>query len=172
MRARLLTVGLMLSVATLSGQQPAQPGPEHKRLQFFVGEWKFEGETKGQSGASSKVTGTERCEWFDGRFHVVCRGEATEEGRVTKELTLLGYDPSGVYTRSNIGSSGEGGFATAKLDGKVWRWEGSFPRTDKTGHYRFPWTETSPDSYTALVEMSKDGKTFETVFEGTATRVK
>jgi hypothetical protein len=32
--------------------------------------------------------------------------------------------------------------------------------------------QTSPDSFTFQVEMSKDGKTFETVLEGKATRVK
>ena len=167
---------LLMSTVALTAQGPGapKPGPEHKRLEFFVGKWQFEGEIKKTDfGPAGKMTGTEQCEWFEGGFHVICRGEGSIGGQRSKELVVLGYDrESGVFTRYNIGSSGEGGFATAKIDGKVWRWQGVHPAAQNGMRFRFPWTETSADTYTGTVEISKDGKTYQTVIEAKATRVK
>ena len=171
-----LLIPLLLCVAALGGRQSLspQPSPEHKRLQFFVGDWKVEGDIKQSAfGPAGKMTATQHCEWFDGQFHVTCRGEGTELGVKSKDLVIFGYDAAqGVYTRYNIGSSGEGALATAKLDGKIWRWQGGEKDTTKGMQVRFPATEVSPDSYTFQVDVSIDGKPFVTVLQGKATRIK
>ena len=169
---RPLTAGAVLAVVFASQPVTAQPQPseQHKRLQFFVGDWKIEGEEKASpSGPAAKSTATEHCEWFEGHFHVLCRADVTEPGRKSKELVVLGYDSeAAVYTRYNIGSDGQGALATARLEGKMWQWQGGA----KGMQVRFPWTETSADSYDFEVEMSNDGKPFTQVLRGKATRVK
>ena len=150
-----LTFGAVLTVfLTTSQPVPAQPQPseQHKRLEFFVGDWKSEGEEKSSpAGPGAKSTSTEHCEWFDGQFHVVCGADITESGRKSKELVVLGYDSqAAVYTRYHIGSDGQSSMATAKLEGKTWRWQGG----SKGMQVRFPWTETSADSFDFEVEVS------------------
>ena len=49
---------LVLTVGA-QGQSPA-PGPEHKRLEAFVGNWTFQGEAKAAPGQpAGKITGTD-----------------------------------------------------------------------------------------------------------------
>src|ERR687894_2577906 len=86
-----LTIG-SIQVAAAQGQQPPKPGPEHKRLGFFVGTWKGEGEMKpGPMGPGGKMTSTDTCEWFEGRFAVVCRYEGKGPMGPSKGLGILGY---------------------------------------------------------------------------------
>ena len=73
----ILTLAAVSSAAVPAAAQAApQPSPEHQRLGYFVGRWKAEGEIKASPmGAGGKMTSTDNCEWFEGRFSVVCRSE-------------------------------------------------------------------------------------------------
>src|SRR5688500_18254741 len=56
--------------------QPQKPGPEHQRLAYFVGTWTGDGEMKpGPFGPGGKMSSKDTCEWFEGGFVVVCRGD-------------------------------------------------------------------------------------------------
>jgi len=61
-------------VAAVMAQAPAgppQPGPEHKKLAYFVGKWTSEAELKPSPfGPGGKYLATETCEWFAGGFRV------------------------------------------------------------------------------------------------------
>jgi hypothetical protein len=153
---------------------PPQPGPEHKRLEFFVGTWNIEGEMPPSSfGAGGKYTAVQTCEWFEGRFHVLCRSDVKSPDGNEKELEVLGYSASeGTYTRYNIGSSGNGAFATGKLNGKTWDWRGDAKVQGKITQFHFPWTEISDDSYTFTVESSAKGSPTTILAKGKAVRVK
>lgn len=161
MFGRTFTIVLVLAAATASGRaQTPQLRPEHKSLEFFVGKW---GDGPAKPSASSGAAGAvESCEWFDGRFHVVCRSQ--------DDLSVLGFDPAqGVYTRFNITREGHQTMATGKLDGKTWRWRGGDKPGAKTMH--FTWTETSQDSYAYVVGTGVDGPT-EVLAKGNVVRRK
>ena len=80
--------------------QAPKPGPEHARLGYFVGKWNGEGEMKpGPMGPGGKMKSTDTCEWFEGRFSVICRYEGTTPMGPTKSLGILGYSTEEkVYT--------------------------------------------------------------------------
>lgn len=97
--------GLQL-VAAQAPEEP-KPGPEHERLGYFVGKWTSEGEMKpGPMGPGGKMTSTDTCEWFDGRFAVVCRSEGKTPMGPSKSVGILGYSAEEkVYTYYGIDNS-------------------------------------------------------------------
>jgi len=53
---------LILAAAALA-QQASKPGPDHKKLDVFAGNWMIDGEIKpGSMGPGGKITEYERCE--------------------------------------------------------------------------------------------------------------
>ncbi len=80
---------------------PAAPPqhPGYDKLQMFVGDWTIEGREK---------TYLEKCDWFEGRFQVVCHTESKRsDGSVGRSISILGYLPEeDAYTYSGIGSGG------------------------------------------------------------------
>jgi hypothetical protein len=51
---------------------PPTPGPEHARLEVFIGKWINEGETVATTDApSSKIVTSDVYEWIPGRFGVL-----------------------------------------------------------------------------------------------------
>jgi hypothetical protein len=171
---RLLSVGIFVCIGTLviSGhalQQPQKPGPEHQKLQFFVGRWQLEDE----DASGGKFNAVSTCEWFEGRFHVICRVEGNGPEGKSRELNVLTYDSgSSEYLWNHIGSLGESASARGRLDGKTWRWHGEPPMKGEQMRYDITWAETSADSYTIKVEASSDKSPSKTVVQGKATRMK
>ena len=99
MQAKLKAILALVVISGAAGsaaaaqEAPAQkPGPEHQRLGYFVGRWKAEGEVKpGPMGPGGKVTATDNCEWFEGRFTVICRSEGQGPSGPSKSIGILGY---------------------------------------------------------------------------------
>src|SRR5581483_5339397 len=91
-----------------------KPGPELEKLNYYVGTWKGEGETKGGPfGPAGKLSSSISCEKFAGGFQVVCRGE--ERGPTGKRtfLNILAYDEKAkAYTEYGISSFGESEYTT------------------------------------------------------------
>ena len=58
-------IGIALATMVVAAQQPAQapkPGPEQKRIEYFAGNWSFEGEAKQSPlGPAGKISSTESC---------------------------------------------------------------------------------------------------------------
>ena len=97
-----LCVGL-LGVSVASAQEPAapKPGPEHQRLGYFVGNWTTEGEMKpSEIGPGGKMTSTEKCEWFEGKFSVVCHGQGQSPWGPGKSIGMMSYSPRRRRTRT------------------------------------------------------------------------
>ena len=97
MRTRLLNVAVCLALSSglALAQAPAEkpkPGPEHKKLAYFVGKWTAEAEMKPSPFMpGGRMTNHDTCEWFDGGFAVVCRSEGKGPMGPTKALGILGY---------------------------------------------------------------------------------
>jgi hypothetical protein len=175
-KSLLVVGGLSVLVAGPAwAQTPAaqpRPGPEHERLGFLIGKWKLEGEAKPPSGPDEKISGTVACEWFDGRFHVICRSDLPE---AMKQLEIFGYSPKdGAYARYFINSNGQDGLDTnGKVTGKTWDWSGGeFKEDGKTIHPRAVVTEVSPDSWISKGSVSIDGGPPAPTYELRATRIK
>ena len=66
MRRTIAVVVLVVtsSLGSLAAQAPPQkPGPEHKKLEYFVGKWTSTGEMKASPfGPAGKITSSDTCE--------------------------------------------------------------------------------------------------------------
>ena len=60
---------LVLFAAPTWAEMTAKPGPEVKKLDYFVGSWMIEGVIgQGAVGAGGKVSSTDTTEWMSGNF--------------------------------------------------------------------------------------------------------
>jgi len=175
---RLLTYGLAFTVtmtaAVAAQDPPAKPGPEHKRLEFFVGQWNFQGEAKPSPlGPGGKITGTDTCEWFTGGFAVVCRGKGTGPKGPSSGMNVMSYDPGRkAYTFFAVSSMGDNIFVRGNVAGKVWTWEDEAPVQGKPMTFRATLTEQSPTSYSFKLEAGPADGQLMVIEEGTATKQK
>ena len=108
-----------------------EPGPEHERLEVFIGKWINEGDTIATPAApSSRIVTSDVYEWIPGRFGVL----HTAYGRIGEldvgGVEILGYDAeTGNYTSHFFDSQGH--VTVDELiyrDGK-WIWSGERIRT-------------------------------------------
>lgn len=150
--------------AALGQAEPAQkPLPEHQRLGYFVGRWRGEGEIKpGPMGPGGKITATDTCEWFEGRFSVICRSEGQGPTGPSKSLGILGYSVEekvytyyGVDNTSMIMSTVPKGTVSAK----TWTYLDESRMDGQTIKSRVTLEEESPTAYTFRLEIQgPDGK--------------
>jgi Protein of unknown function (DUF1579) len=107
------------------------PGPEHARLEVFVGKWINEGETAaGPNAPSSRIVTSDVYEWIPGRFAVL----HTAYGRIgdldVGGVEILGYDTeSGEYTSHFFDSQGHVTVDQLIYDDGRWIWNGDRIRT-------------------------------------------
>ncbi len=149
-------VAVVLAAFALA-QAPAapKPGPEVQKLGYFVGQWKFEGDSKASAfGPAGKYSGTETCEWFGGRFQVVCHSQSTGPMGKMTGLSVFAYDPETKdYTIYGIDSTGFSVFARGTVAGNTWtyNWTGTIGGKPAKVHAT---VETSPNGYTGRTEGS------------------
>jgi hypothetical protein len=159
--AALATAAAQLAAAQASPQQ--QPGPEHQRLGYFVGRWKAEGEIKpGPMGPGGKFTGTDTCEWFEGRFAVICRSEGQGPTGPSKSIGILGYSAEDkAYTYYGVDNTAMTMSSVPKgtVQGKTWTYTDESTMGGQTVKSRVTIEEESPTAYTFRMEMQgPDGK--------------
>jgi len=73
-------------------QGPPKPGPEVKRLAYFVGNWKEEGKSTAH-GMAGPVSSTQEWEWVSGGFFIVGHSDNKSPVGDFKIMAVLGYDP-------------------------------------------------------------------------------
>lgn len=150
-----------------------KPGLEHERLAHFVGVWSGEGDMKpGPFGPGGKTTWSSKCEWFEGKYAVVCHSEGNGPMGPSKGLGIATYDPAEKkYTYYGLDSIGFAFYSKGTVSGKTWDYTSDFTMGGKTHTSRFQMQETSPRSHTFSEAMSEDGgKTWKPSFEGKETR--
>ncbi len=148
---------------------PPKPGPEHKKLEYFVGKWTVESEIKANEFVpAGKTVSTETCTLGPGGFYVESRAEG---GQLPTRLAIIAYDSHAkVYTSYYANSVGLVGTATGSVNGNTWAWmvEDKFAGNVIKG--RTTITTSSPTQYTIKYEMADEKGGYTTIVEGKATK--
>ena len=168
-----VAVILICGFASLSLAQappaPPKPGPEHKKLEYFLGRWTVESEIKANGYVpAGKTVSTETGTLGLGGFYVESR---VEGGQLPTRLAIMAYDSHAkVYTSYYASSVGLVGTATGSLNGNTWTWmeEDKFAGDAIKG--RTTITMLSPTQYTMKYEMADEKGGYTTILEGRATK--
>jgi hypothetical protein len=172
-----LLAAAALPVASALAETPAgkpAPGPENKKLGFFVGKWTTAGDLKPSPFMpGGKINSQDSCEWFDGGFAVVCHYNGIGPLGATKGLGILGYDAEGkTYTYYAL-DSGPRSMTTVprgtEKDG-TWVYDDESRLGGKAVRSRYTITETSPTSYSYKWETLGEDGAWQTILMGNSTR--
>jgi hypothetical protein len=165
---------ISLASVPLVAAQEAKPGPEHARLGHFVGKWTSEGEMKpGPMGPGGKMKSSDTCEWFEGRFSVICRAEGTGPMGPSKSIGILGYSTEEkVYTYYGIDNSNMtmASVPRGTVRGNTWTYTDEGMMGGKKVKSRVTIKELSPTSHTFRMEMQGPGGKWIPVMESTSTK--
>ena len=151
------------AAAAAQAQETPKPGPEHARLGYFVGKWKAEGEMKpGPMGPGGKMKSADTCEWFEGKFTVICRYEGSGPMGPSKGLGILGYNTEEkAYTYYGVDNTNMNMVTVPKgtLRGDTWTYTDEGTMGGQKYKSRVIIKELSPTSYTFRMDMQgPDGK--------------
>ncbi|HEX2758776.1 MAG TPA: DUF1579 family protein [Thermoanaerobaculia bacterium] len=176
-RSSLCALFLLVGGAALAAESPtavAKPGPEHKRLDAFVGTWNTEGQAQvSPYGPAGKVTEVDKFEWMPGEFFMTHHWDVRQGGVEIKGMEVLGYDShSKVYTSRFFDNFGNSGPWKATVQGNAWTWTGDTEVGGKPLKERCTTTVASPDAWTNKCEYSSDGAKWLPNFEMKGTRAK
>ena len=176
-RATFLFAAACLCASTTQAQQPpptSQPGPEHKRLAYFAGNWTSQGEMKQNPFMpAGKFTSTDHNEWFPGGFFLLLHSTAKSPMGTMNGLAIMGYSAEEkTYTYDAFDSMGSHDVSKGTVEGKTWTWMGESKVEGKVIKGRYVMQELSPTSYSFQYDFSTDGSTWTRVMEGKATKVK
>lgn len=135
--------------AVLFAQAPAgppKPGPEHKKLEYFLGKWNLESQMKANDFVpAGKVTGTETYTLGPGGFSVERRFEGKTPAGEVKHLGIMGYDSHAKnYTYFYANSVGGVGTAKGSVTGNTWTWTTEDKLSGTAVKGRFTATRSSP----------------------------
>jgi len=166
---------ILLAVLTPAMAQLPQPGPEVKKLEAFVGAWRYEGEAKASpAGPAAKISGTQTGRMIMGGFALevtgqekglfgdVQWGEVDVYDAASKSIRFLGYQ-----------NEGTAWFGSTLVNGNVWKSTGT--QTIKGVSYKYRQESSfSADGNTVTwkAEISNDGKTWVPWHQGTMTKSK
>jgi hypothetical protein len=162
-----------LNVARADDKGPV-PGLENERLGFFVGKWKTTGEMKATPfGPGGKFTAKESCEWFSGKFSLVCKSKGKGPTGPTEGLGIIGYNgEEKVYVYYGIDNTPmamttvpRGTFAD-----DAWTYEDESRMGGQVVKSRYVMRMTGKRSYTSAWSiLGADGQ-WKTVMEATSMR--
>jgi hypothetical protein len=168
-------VALVPSLVLAQAPQKPTPGPEHKRLGYFVGNWRGESDVKQNPFMpAGKYTSSDKCEWFEGGFAVMCRNEGKGPKGTMKGLGLISYSTEEkAYTYYGVDNSGMTMATVSK--GEVANGTWTFTDESKMGgkmvKSRYTMRETSPTAYSFMWETQGEDGRWTTVMEGKQTKV-
>ena len=159
---------LALTAAALAQMDMPKPGPEHKKLEYFVGKWTGEGEIKANGYVpAGKTVSTETATLGPGGFYV----ETRNEGQLGTSLGIIAYDSHAkVYTSYYASSIGLVGVGTVTVNGNTWTWMVEDRFAGKAVKGRTTITMLSPTEYTSKYEMADGKGGYTTLVEGKATK--
>jgi len=163
---------LMLAAVAMAQMEPPKPGPELKKLDVFVGSWMLDGNMKpGAMGPGGTMTESEKCEWMQGDFYLVCHSDYKSSMGNGVGLSVMGYSADDkAYTYREFNSFGEFDDSRGTVDGDTWTWTNDEKMGGTTMKGRFTMKMTSATSYSFTFDMSQDGTKWSTVMDGKASK--
>jgi hypothetical protein len=164
---------LILAATAFPQMDTPKPGPEHKRLDAFAGSWTLDGDVKpGNMGPGGKMSETEKCEWLEGNFFLVCRSDFKSDAFGNGSgVSIMGYSSDDkAYTYREFNSWGEFTDSKGSVDGDTWSWLSDEKMGTSTMKSRFMMKLTSASTYTFTYEISQDGTKWVTVMDGRAAK--
>jgi hypothetical protein len=172
--ALISTLLFSVLVSARSAPRMPEPGLEHKKLNYFVGDWSLVGQRRPSAvGPGGKFTLTEHNEWMEGGFFLINRGSAkTQTGNGTS-LGIMGYDSDQkTYTYHIFTSGGEHEFSRGTLEGDTWTWKKEEITGREAVRERYTVKQLSPTSYTFEFAIAKAWTDWSIVNQGNATKTK
>lgn len=148
---------------------PPKPGPEHKKLEYFLGKWTVEGEIKANEFVrAGKTVSTETATLGPGGFYV----ESRNESPLGTRLAIIAYDSDAkVYTSYYASSVGLVGVGTGTVNGNTWTWMVEDKYAGKSIKGRTTVTILSPTESTSKYEMADGKGGYTTMVEGKSNKV-
>lgn len=167
----LVAICILLLGVSIQAQAP-KPGPEVKRLAYFVGDWKEEGKSTAH-GMEGPVSSTQKWESTFGGFFLVGHSDNKSPMGEFKMMVVRGYDPaSKTYINNAYDSWGEMITSKGTVSGDTWTWTSEMMMAGKTMKSRVTEKEISKTQYTLKYESSTDGgNTWTSGMETTFTKV-
>jgi len=170
-----LILFVILIAASAVAQMGGPPGPEVKKLEYFVGTWTTEGTiAQGPWGAGGKFTGSGTTAWLPGNFFVKTESESKmppEIGGDNKAVMVMGYDTQqSTYTSDRYTSMGQHESSKGALSGDTWTWTNTSNYGGMEIQGKMTIKTLSPTSYTIKFDISMDGKNWMPFMEGKATK--
>ena len=139
--------------------QMPTPSAEHQKLGFWIGTWEIEGRTvETPFWTPGEFHATMNAEWFEGKFHVICRYKWGGAWGDYSELNILGFDAAvGEYYRYAIDGYGTGNHFKGTMKENVWTYLADTNIEGKAVKYRWTVVDESPGLIMWKSEMSIDG---------------
>ncbi len=176
MKIKIALVPFLLVIAASAwAQMGAKPGPEVKKLDYFVGTWTTEATVApGPWGAGGKFTATDTNEWMPGNFFLVGHSDfkmPPELGGDGKATSFMGYNTDeNVYTYDEFNSQGRRESSKGAVSGDTWTWNSSQNYGGQDIKQKMTIKVLSPTNYNMKFEISMDGTTWTTFMDGKATK--
>jgi len=174
-RKAIFLAAIMLVSYSAWAQMAPMPGPEVKKLDYFVGSWTTDATiAPGPWGQGGKFTSTDTSEWMDGHFFVVSHADfkmPPELGGDGKEMSVMGYDTQqNAYIEEGFNSQGNHESSKGTVNGDTWTWTSEANYGGQDIKQKLTIKVLSPASYSLKFEVSTDGTTWMPFFDGKATK--
>ncbi len=171
----ILATALILIAASAWAQMPSAPGPEVKKLDYFVGSWTVDGTiAQGPWGNGGKFSATHTWQWMDGNFFIVDHSDfklPAELGGDGKGLQITGYDADqNTYTSTEFTSQGRREDSKGTVTADTWIWTSSQNYGGQEIQQKVTVKVVSPTSYTLKLEVSTDNTNWMTFMDAKATK--
>ena len=165
---------VLFGLGFVQAQEMPKPTPEHQKLGYFVGEWTTEAQLMENPFApAGKYAGSSRCDWFDGRFAVVCKGEGEGPTGPTKDLGIMTYNmEEQVYTYYGIenGPMAMLSIPRGKVDGSTWVYDDESMMMGQMVKSRYTIVQKGPSEYTFEWSMADDEGNYQVMMKGRSTK--
>jgi hypothetical protein len=157
--ASLLALALLATAASAADA----PGPDHARLEFFVGRWKTTGEARESPlGPAGRFTEDATCAWFSGNYTVVCKTRGRGPAGPVEGLGIVGWSgEERIYLYYAVDASpvAQADVPRGTYADGTWTFEGDARRDGRTVRVRRVVRRTGKDAYaTTWSVRGPDGK--------------
>ncbi len=169
-----VAASLLLALPARAEEKAPKPGPEYARLGYFVGKWKTTGTVKESPFMpGGKFTEKATCEWFAGKFSVVCKGSGQGPMGPSVTLGIMGWSSEEkAYVFYGVENSPMAWASVPKgtwADG-TWTYEDESRMGGQMVKSRYVMKQVGKDSYTSTWSiLGADGQ-WKVLMEATSTR--